>query len=105
MSFNQGWLCKECGPVKESKKRSINKTQYDCCKACGGIVTKWTRPMNERAGRCNNCGHAAFKLAMGKNKLAGRLLRCCTKCQEVVNTDDNNKILVKGNEAFKYERV
>jgi hypothetical protein len=93
--FNIGWMCKECGPVQESKKRSINKVQWDCCKVCGGIVTPWERPLNERSGRCGNCGNGSFKLAMFK----GNLLRCCKKCDEVVNTDQNCKITRKGNKV------
>jgi hypothetical protein len=98
MSFNQGWLCKECGPVPESKKRSIAKVKYDCCKVCGGIVTPWERPLNERTGRCGNCGHGAFTLALHK----GQLLRCCKQCIEVYNTD-THEVIRQGKEEFKYE--
>lgn len=99
MSFNVGWLCKECGPVAESKKRSINKVQWDCCKDCGGIVTKWERPLNERDGRCGNCANAAFTSAIVK----GQLLRCCKTCNEVVNTDQDCKIVRKGDKRHEYK--
>ena len=72
MTFNNGWKCQKCGPVKESKKRTIAKVQYDCCKVCGSVVTRWTRPMTERDGRCSHCGEGAFSLAV----VSGQLLRC-----------------------------
>jgi hypothetical protein len=99
MSFNQGWFCKECGPVKESKKRSIAKVQYDCCKDCGGIVTEWERPLNERAGRCRNCAASGFEMAIHK----GHLIRNCKTCNEVYDIDAD-KLIQKGKEEFKYER-
>lgn len=92
MIFNIGWMCQECGPVAESKKRAIAKVQYDCCKVCGGIVQKWTRPLNERAGRCKNCAGASFTMALVKHQL----LRCCKQCGEVVNTDQDCKVVRKG---------
>jgi hypothetical protein len=97
--FNQGWLCPECGPVPDSKKRSINKVQWDCCKACGAIVTRWERPLNERSGRCGNCANGSFELAVRK----GRLLRKCKKCNEVVDTDEECKVKRKGDKEHAYK--
>lgn len=99
MTFNQGWLCEKCGPVKESKKRTIQRIRRDCCKGCGGIVTPWERPLNERPGRCGNCANAGFKLAVVK----GQLLRNCKKCSEVINPE-TKKIIRKGKEEFKHEQ-
>lgn len=98
MTFNIGWLCQECGPVAESKQRSINKVKWDCCKICGGIVTKWTRPLNERAGRCGNCGNADFKSVVWK----GDILRKCKVCDEVYNTDKDT-IARKGKKEYEYK--
>lgn len=98
MSFNSGWMCKQCGPVKESKKRSINKVQFDCCKNCNEVVTKWERPINERAGHCGNCGNASFKLAMFRSDL----LRKCKQCGEVYNTD-KREVKRKGAKEFEYK--
>lgn len=100
--FNKGFLCLECGPIEKAASKQINKAKHDVCPACGNIVRKWERPLNERDGRCYNCGHAHFKSAMGKNKLKGHLLRQCRKCNEVYDIDAE-KILVKGEKehAFK----
>ena len=100
MTFNKGFLCKECGPIPDSIKRSINKVKWDCCKACGGIVTRWERPLNERSGRCSLCGNGAFELEIKK----GHLLRCCKKCNQVVDTDKNCEIVIKGDYKHEYTR-
>lgn len=100
MSFNRGWMCKECGPVEESKKRTINKVQWDCCKTCGGIVMAWERPLNERSGRCGNCANASFSSAMVK----GHLLRCCKVCKEVIDIDADCKIVRKGDKKHEYKQ-
>ncbi|AHJ88651.1 hypothetical protein GBK2_53 [Geobacillus phage GBK2] len=91
MTFNKGFLCPTCGPIEKSKKKTIKKVQYDTCPDCGNIVTPWERPLNERPGRCGNCGNAKFKLAMVK----GHLLRCCQHCSEVFDVDAN-KVIRKG---------
>lgn len=91
MTFNKGFLCPTCGPIEKSKKRSIKKQQYDTCPECGQIVTVWERPLNERAGRCHNCGNASFTLAIVKH----HLLRCCKVCKEVFDTD-TGKVIRKG---------
>lgn len=98
MSFNQGFLCPNCGPVQDSKERSINKVKHPTCKTCEAIVSKWERPLNERAGRCGNCAAASFKSAIVK----GHLVRNCVTCQEVYDIDAN-KIIRKGKEEFRYE--
>lgn len=99
MSFNNGWMCDNCGPVEESKERSINKVKHKCCKICGGIVKPWARPDNERSGRCGNCANGSFKLAITKH----RLLRCCKKCGEVVDTEIENHIVREGDKKHEYK--
>jgi hypothetical protein len=93
MTFNKGFYCSNCGPIPNSKKRSINKTQYDLCPNCDNIVTPWERPLNERTGRCSNCGNASFTLAIVKH----HLLRCCKRCKEVYDIDAD-KVIRKGEE-------
>lgn len=100
MSFNNGFICPNCGPVRESKERSINKIKFPTCKACMAVVTTWVRPLNERAGRCRNCAASGFKMAMYK----GDLIRNCKKCDEVYNID-TEKVIRQGKEEFKYERA
>lgn len=95
MTFNKGFYCKDCGPIQKAKKRTIKKVQYNTCPTCHTIVDEWERPLNERDGRCGNCGYGSFKLAMTK----GRLLRMCKQCSEVVDTDNKNKVVRKGNEV------
>lgn len=94
MSFNNGFKCPNCGPVQESKKKTIKKVQYTVCKICEAIVTPWQRPLNERAGRCGNCGNAHFELKIHNHEL----LRRCRHCDEVFNTD-SGKVLRKGKEG------
>lgn len=101
MTFNTGYLCKSCGPVKEMEKKTVRKASIECCKACGGSVTKWSRPLNERAGRCNNCSYGSFELGMGKGKMKGFIIRKCKKCHEISNGETGD-ILIKGKEEFKY---
>lgn len=100
LTFNRGWMCQTCGPVKESKKRSISKAQFDCCKICNEVVTPWERPLNERSGHCGNCGHASFKLALVKH----HLVRCCKRCDEVYNVDAR-KTIRQGKEALKWSKT
>lgn len=47
------------------------------------------------SGTCSNCGHGSFTLALGKKKLASQLLRCCKKCLQIENTEDN-RVLREG---------
>ncbi|QFR56283.1 hypothetical protein PPK15_gp70 [Bacillus phage 000TH010] len=96
MTFNHGFMCPNCGPVPDSKKKTVNKVQHSACKRCDSIVKPWSRPMNERVGRCSTCGGASFSSAMGKNKLRGHILRKCKDCGEVFDTD-TNAVLRKGN--------
>lgn len=95
--FNKGYLCINCGPVKESKKRSINKTQHDCCKECGAVVRTWERPLNERAGRCSNCAGGHF----GQRLENHCLIRVCNICTEEYNTD-THKIVKPGRVELRY---
>lgn len=92
-TFNTGFMCASCGPVQESKKRSIAKVQRDCCKICDSPVVKWSRPMNERAGRCRNCANASFKSKVAN----GIFMRTCNECGEVINPD-NGEVLTPGKE-------
>lgn len=86
--FNQGHLCPNCGPVKESKKRSIAKVSHECCKECGAIVKAWESPLKERSGHCNNCGNASFKLRIFKHQL----LRKCKQCEMIFNIDTKENL-------------
>jgi hypothetical protein len=97
MSFNNGFMCAVCGPVREFIKKTISKVPRECCKECGGIVKKWSRPLNERDGRCRNCGAASFNLAIYKRDIA----RHCRTCDEVYNID-KQMVLRPGKEALKY---
>lgn len=82
-----------CGWVGHTpKKKSKNKVQFLSCPECTEVVQKYEIPLTERIGRCSNCGHGSFKNAIIKH----HLIRCCNKCLEVVDTDDNMKILRKG---------
>ena len=95
MTFNKGYLCKQCGPVEEAKKVTRLKVQRDVCKTCEGIVTPWERPLSERAGRCNNCSHAHFENKMGKGKLKGFIIQRCYHCDQVRNAE-TREVLKKG---------
>lgn len=86
--FNIGWLCPNCGPIPDGKKRSLKKVQRMTCRTCESVVMPWQRPLNERSGRCNNCGYAAFQLAMVK----GYVIRKCKHCAEVYNVETKNRI-------------
>ena len=92
MLFNRGYKCEKCGPIQKANKKTIAKIKRNVCPECDRIVTEWVRPLNERAGRCNNCAGAAFTLAVVKRQL----LRCCKNCGMVINTDDNEKIIREG---------
>lgn len=84
-----------CGWIGHTpKKRSKNKVQFLGCPVCTEVVQKYEIPLTERIGRCSNCGHGSFTNAIVKS----HLLRCCKKCLEVVDTDDNMKIVRKGRE-------
>lgn len=101
MSFNQGWLCKECGPAKEAINKAATKylPQRHICKNCNAVVTKWERPLNEHVGRCSNCAGGEFTLALVK----GQLIRCCKKCKQATNTDQKNKIIRKGDKKHEWK--
>lgn len=98
ITFNRGFMCAECGPIQKSKRRSVKKVQYDTCPTCSKIVNPWERPLNERAGRCGNCGEASFLSAVWK----GDILRKCKKCDEVYNVD-KEKISRKGKKEYEYK--
>lgn len=100
--FNHGFYCTNCGPIEKAKERSINKVRHKTCNECGSIVTSWERPLNERVGRCANCAHGSFTLALGKGKLKGQLLRKCKHCGQVSNPD-TNEILREGNKEHEYK--
>lgn len=55
-------------------------------------------------GRCSNCNHASFTLALGKKKLSGQLLRCCKKCQQIENTD-THEVLKKGRKTDEFREI
>lgn len=101
MIFNRGFKCPNCGPIPKSDKRKISKISRDCCPDCKEVVTPWSRPLNERAGRCGNCAGAAFKLAVVK----GQLLRNCKVCGMVVNTDDDNKVIREGDKEHAINKT
>ena len=97
IDFNDGYMCRKCGIIEKLKKKTINKTEYQVCQVCEmQPIGKWSKPLNERPGRCGTCGEAAFKLAIYK----GDLLRCCKKCSEVFNID-KNKVKRPGKKEFK----
>jgi hypothetical protein len=86
--FNIGFLCLECGPIETAKKSQRNKVTQNTCPTCGGIVKAWERPLNERDGRCRNCGNASFKSAIWKHDI----LRKCKTCDEVYNIDQETVV-------------
>lgn len=86
--FNHGFLCPNCGPIEKSKDKTIRKVKHKTCPGCQSIVSPWTRPINERIGRCSNCGGGSFKLAMYK----GDLIRNCKQCDMVINPDTDEVI-------------
>lgn len=89
--FNHGFLCPNCGPVQESKKKSVRKVQLTVCKVCEAVVSEWVRPLKERAGHCSTCGKTSFELKIWKHQL----LRRCRNCDEVFNID-TEKIIREG---------
>lgn len=97
MNFNKGFLCPNCGPVQESKKRSIAKVQYTCCKICDSIVSVWEKPINERSGHCGNCGKASFKSKIVNHNIH----RECKNCFEVYDID-SEKVVKNGMEEKRY---
>lgn len=98
--MNKGHRCRDCGKVWDKPKvRTINKVKYDCCHECRGLVDYWTRPENDRPGRCGNCAQSKFK-----NKiLTGALLRVCKVCDETVDTDANMMVIIPGDPAHKWK--
>jgi hypothetical protein len=98
MTFNRGFMCKNCGPIEKAKSKQITKVKHNVCPNCSEIVTEWERPLNERAGHCGNCVGASFTLAIVK----GQLLRCCKTCKEVYNTD-RGEIVREGSKEYEYK--
>lgn len=98
MMFNQGFLCRDCGPMEKATSKTINKVKHDICPMCSKVVTPWERPLNERPGRCSHCAYGSFTLAIVKS----RLIRCCKRCLQVDDAD-TGQVHRKGKENFKYE--
>lgn len=46
----------------------------------------------QRVGRCENCGHGEFSLAVKLH----HLLRTCQQCGREVDTDDNMQVIGEG---------
>ena len=101
--INNGFMCPNCGPVKESKAAVRNTMPVKICKLCAAIVKVWERPKNERAGRCLNCAGCNFETGLGKNKLKGHFIRLCRICEEVYDIDAE-RILKPGKEEFKWKK-
>lgn len=96
-SFNDGWLCTNCGVIPKLKKKTILKKEFQVCPNCERVTTiKWSKPLNERPGRCSNCGHGSFTLALWK----GNLLNKCKQCDQVKNVD-TGEIKRPGKKEFK----
>jgi transcription elongation factor Elf1 len=101
--INSGFMCPNCGPMKECSSKSIKKVAHLVCKRCEALVNKWERPLNERAGRCTNCAGCDFASSMGKDKLKGHLIRLCRICSEEYDIDAE-KVLTPGKEEFKWKK-
>lgn len=97
MSFNKGFLCGVCGPVKTAASVTKNKVKVFVCQECSGVVRAWERPKNERAGFCSGCANSGFTLAVVNRQL----LRCCNVCKEVINTD-TMQVVRKGAKEHEY---
>lgn len=96
-TFNTGFMCPKCGPVQECTRVTKRKVTRDCCKVCDSPVVKWSRPLNERAGRCRHCANASFHSRIHLSIF----MRTCNKCDEVVNPD-NGEVFTPGKEEMKY---
>lgn len=84
VDFNEGWLCRNHGPIEKLKSKTINKKAYMVCPICEmRPIGKWTKPLNERAGRCSNCGHGKFTLHLHNHFMFNK----CKRCEQVVNVD------------------
>ena len=95
--FNNGYVCSKCGVFKEPIQRQINKKKFPTCPTCAGTMfSKWSKPLNERPGRCGTCGGSEFKAAVYKHEY----LRYCKTCTEVYNVD-KDFIKRKGKKEFK----
>ena len=98
ITFNNGFLCRSCGPIPKAKTGKINKVSHNLCPECRMPVTEWVKPMGERPGRCATCSNCDFKSVVyrGKQKsLRGHILRGCQVCKEVFDTDTET-VLQKG---------
>jgi hypothetical protein len=105
--LKRGLCCKRCGhKCEKAKSKTVKGDKMEVCPACDwpGTLEPFEQPLNERSGRCRNCAGGAFTLAMGKNKLAGQMLRCCKQCGEVINPDHPNDILKKGDPKHEYKQ-
>lgn len=95
--FNNGFYCNKCGVFEKTVERQINKKKFPTCPTCASThFNKWSKPLNERPGRCGTCGGSQFKMAIYKHDL----LRCCKTCSEVFNID-KNKVKRPGKKEFK----
>lgn len=95
--FNEGYWCNKCGVFDKPKERKHKGKGILTCPTCAGtFYSKWTKPLNQRIGRCSNCGGSEFKSAIYKHDL----LRCCKTCSEVFNID-KNKVKRPGKKEFK----
>jgi len=84
--------CPKCNWIgKKPKDKTINKQKYKTCPTCENIVQAYEVPLNERLGRCGNCGGGGFTLAI----VNSHLIRKCKACGEVFDTDAG-KIIRKG---------
>jgi transcription elongation factor Elf1 len=89
--FNKGYYCIKCGPMPIATRRTRKGETVFTCPTCGQVVTEWERALNERDGRCSNCGNGSFKLKI-KNDV---LIRVCKKCSEEFDTRIQ-KVIKKG---------
>lgn len=101
MTFHKGYKCDLCGPIEKANVRTMRRIKRHTCPNCDALVHPWTRPENERSGRCRNCAGGAFKLAVVK----GKMLRCCKRCDEVINTDSKKyEIIREGDKKHEYRK-
>jgi hypothetical protein len=97
VTFNRGFLCNVCGPIRTATSSTKNKVKRNVCPECQSVVSEWQRPKNERVGKCGCCANGSFTLAIVKR----HVLRCCDKCKEVLDTD-TMQVVRKGSEDFKW---
>jgi Zn ribbon nucleic-acid-binding protein len=99
MGLTRGLKCKRCNAIVEkAKKKTVKGDKMEICPACEwpDTLEPWEKPKTEQIGRCSNCGHGSFTLAMHKRDL----LRMCKKCLEVINPD-TGQLIRQGKEEFK----